>query len=190
MSRQERWDSLAFHGMTLWLTGLSGSGKSTIAHELSRQLVQDGIFSYVLDADNVRHGLNNDLGFSDADRTENVRRVAEAARLFADSGAVTIVPIISPFATGREHARNIHTEDGLTFLEVFVAASLETCEERDTKGLYAKVRSGDMKGLSGVDAPYEAPTSPDIVVGDNEQSVEASVAILRSAVMARIEIGR
>ena len=190
MSRQELWDSLAFHGMTLWLTGLSGSGKSTIAHELSRQLVQDGIFSYVLDADNVRHGLNNDLGFSDADRTENVRRVAEAARLFADSGAVTIVPIISPFATGREHARNIHTEDGLTFLEVFVAASLETCEERDTKGLYAKVRSGDMKGLSGVDAPYEAPTSPDIVVGDNEQSVEASVAILRSAVMARIEIGR
>jgi bifunctional enzyme CysN/CysC len=190
MSRQERWDSLAFHGMTLWLTGLSGSGKSTIAHELSRQLVEDGIYSYVLDADNVRHGLNNDLGFSDADRMENVRRIAETARLFADSGAVTIVPIISPFASGREHARNIHTQDGLSFLEVFVATSLETCEERDTKGLYAKVRAGSMQGLSGVDAPYEPPASPDIVVGDNDQSIDASVAILRNAVMARYEIGR
>ena len=190
MSRQERWDSLAFHGMTLWLTGLSGSGKSTIAHELSRQLVEDGIYSYVLDADNVRHGLNNDLGFTDSDRTENVRRIAETARLFADSGAVTIVPIISPFASGREHARNIHTQDGLSFLEVFVATSLETCEERDTKGLYAKVRAGSMQGLSGVDAPYEPPASPDIVVGDNDQSIDASVAILRNAVMARYEIGR
>jgi bifunctional enzyme CysN/CysC len=190
MTRQERWDSLAFHGMTLWLTGLSGSGKSTIAHELSRQLVSDGVFAYVLDADNVRHGLTNDLGFSDTDRTENVRRVAETAKLFADSGAVTIVPIISPFASGREHARSVHAQDGIMFLEVFVATSLESCESRDPKGLYAKVRNGAMTDLSGVDAPYEAPTSPDIVVGDNDQSVEGSVAILRNAVMARFEIGR
>ena len=178
-------DRLAAHGMvgmTLWLTGLSGSGKSTIAHALDAHLTSVGIYSYVLDADNLRHGLNGDLGFSDDDRRENVRRIGEVARLFADAGAVTIVPVISPFTASRNAVRAAHHSTGIPFVEVFVDTPLVVCAERDPKGLYAKQRSGEMTGLSGVDAPYEAPTTPEVILGRNGESVETAVEILASIV--------
>ena len=127
VSRETLWSAHDFHGMTIWLTGLSGSGKSTIAHELARVLTANGKFAYVLDADNLRHGINSNLGFANEDRAENVRRMAEVAKLFADAGAVTIVPIISPFASGRQFARLIHETNDLEFIEVYVATSLDTC---------------------------------------------------------------
>jgi bifunctional enzyme CysN/CysC len=175
VTRDARWAALGQSGLTIWLTGLSGSGKSTIAHAVAERLNESGSLAYVLDADNLRHGLNADLGFDDAARRENVRRVAEVARLFADAGAVTLVPIISPFAEGRNHARAIHEHDGLRFSEVHVATPLTECERRDTKGLYARVRSGDMTGLSGVDAPYEAPTAPDLVLDTAALDLDACV---------------
>jgi bifunctional enzyme CysN/CysC len=169
-------------GMTLWLTGLSGSGKSTIAHALDAHLTSVGIYSYVLDADNVRHGLNSDLGFSDDDRRENVRRMGHVAQLFAEAGAVTIVPIISPFRASRETVRASHHVAKLPFVEVFVDTPLVVCAERDPKGLYAKQLAGEMSGLSGVDAPYEAPTTPEVILGRASESVETSVEILASIV--------
>lgn len=180
VSRDTRTQRFGLSGMTMWLTGLSGSGKSTVAHELARQLTGEGVLCYVLDADNLRHGLNADLGFSDDDRRENVRRVGEVAALMADVGIVAIVPIISPFLDGRNAVRQIHAERGLPFAEVFMATPLAECENRDPKGLYRKVRAGEMSGLSGVDAPYEAPVTPDIVLGGAGESVEQCVEVLRA----------
>lgn len=182
MSRSQRWQTHNLKGMTLWLTGLSGSGKSTIAHALAERLNTEGTLTYVLDADNLRHGLNADLGFDDDDRRENVRRVAEVAKLFADAGAVTLVPIISPFANGRNFARSVHDQASLAFAEVYVSTSAAECERRDTKGLYAKVRNGEMSGLSGVDAPYEPPTSPELVVDTAVFTVEQCVDLLQTLV--------
>lgn len=173
--REARWSRHHLHGATLWLTGLSGSGKSTIADGVARHLLDASVVAYVLDADNLRLGLNSNLGYSDVDRSENVRRVGEVARLFADAGVVAIVPIISPFAADRSRVRAAHDAAGLGFLEVHVATSLAECERRDTKGLYKKVRAGVIKGVSGVDAPYEPPTSPDLVVGAEDESVTDSV---------------
>lgn len=190
VGREQLWNRHGFHGMTLWLTGLSGSGKSTIAHELARQLTELGKFAYVLDADNVRHGLNSDLGFTDDDRAENVRRMAEVAKLFASAGAITLVPIISPFASGRQFARLIHASENLEFIEVFVATPLQECERRDTKGLYAQVKSGANIGLSGVNAPYEPPTSPEFTLCQNGESLDTSVATLMQEVMQRCEMKR
>jgi adenylyl-sulfate kinase len=178
VARDARWERLGVRGGTVWLTGLSGSGKSTIGHALDTRLTSGGVPATVLDADNLRHGLNVDLGFSDADRTENVRRTAEVARLFADAGTLAIVPIISPFADGRDAARAIHHRDGLDFWEVWVSTPLDECERRDTKGLYAKARAGDLRGLSGLDAPYEPPAHPDLVVGRGETVEEAVLALL------------
>ena len=190
VSREQLWGAHQFHGMTIWLTGLSGSGKSTIAHELARKLTELGKFAYVLDADNVRHGLNSNLGFSDDDRAENVRRMAEVAKLFAGAGAITIVPIISPFATGRQFARLIHTADNLEFVEVHVATSLADCEDRDTKGLYAQVKAGANIGLSGVNAPYEAPTAPEFVLCLNGESLDQCVETLLRDVLLRCGMKR
>lgn len=175
VSRSQRWAHHHVRGATVWLTGLSGSGKSTIADAVSRELLQASVIAYVLDADNLRHGLNANLGYSDADRSENVRRVGEVARLFADAGVVAVVPIISPFAADRARVRIAHEGAGLDFVEIHVATTLAECERRDTKGLYAKVRSGEMRGVSGVDAPYEAPVSPDLVVARDGESVTESV---------------
>ncbi|MGH9262175.1 MAG: adenylyl-sulfate kinase [Acidimicrobiales bacterium] len=151
-----------FLGATVWFTGLSGSGKSTVAVEVERSLVAAGRAAYLLDGDNVRHGLNADLGFSAADRTENIRRIGEVARLFADAGVVALVPVISPYRADRDRARAIHEAVGLPFVEVFVDTPLEVCEARDPKGLYAKARAGEITGFTGVDDPYEAPVEPDL----------------------------
>ncbi|MCX6532401.1 MAG: adenylyl-sulfate kinase [Actinobacteria bacterium] len=185
VTRSQRWNKHGLAGATVWLTGLSGSGKSTIATELARELLNTSRLAYILDADNIRHGLNSDLGYSDPDRTENIRRMAEVACLFADSGTVAIVPIISPFMASREHARKLHTDKNLQFIEVHVATPIDECERRDTKGLYAKVRSGQMTGLSGVDSPYEAPKSPDVVVGLDNQTLQESVRFILKKLQAR-----
>jgi adenylyl-sulfate kinase len=177
--RGERWGAVGVRGLTVWLTGLSGSGKSTIAAAVSERLAARGVLTYTLDGDNLRHGLNGDLGFSATDRAENVRRVAEVARLFADAGVVALVPVISPYRAGREHARALHAAAGLTFVEVFVDAPVDVCEARDPKGLYAKARAGEITGFTGVDDPYEPPTEPEIVIETATTSVDdATTAIL------------
>ncbi len=147
-------------GATLWLTGLSGSGKSTVAHLAEHLLHARGCSTYVLDGDNVRHGLNGDLGFSPEDRKENVRRVAEVARLFVDAGLLVLVAFISPYREDRARARAMHAPGD--FVEVFVDAPLATCEQRDPKGLYARARRGEIRGFTGLDAPYEPPDSPEV----------------------------
>jgi bifunctional enzyme CysN/CysC len=151
-----------FAGATVWFTGLSGSGKSTVAVEVERAVVAAGRAAYLLDGDNVRHGLNADLGFSAADRAENIRRISEVARLFADAGVVALVPVISPYRADRDRARAIHEAVGLRFVEVFVDTPLEVCEARDPKGLYVKARAGEIRGFTGIDDPYEAPEHPDL----------------------------
>ena len=151
-----------FAGATVWFTGLSGSGKSSVAVEVERAVVAAGRAAYLLDGDNVRHGLNADLGFTAADRTENIRRIGEVARLFADAGVVALVPVISPYRADRDRARAIHEAVGLRFVEVFVDTPLAVCEARDPKGLYVKARAGEIRGFTGIDDPYEAPEHPDL----------------------------
>lgn len=148
--------------MTIWLTGLSGSGKSTLAREVESQLVDAGRAAYVLDGDNLRHGLNADLGFGQAARDENVRRTAEVARLFADAGVVVVVALVSPYRAARAAARALHVDAGLAFIEVHVDTPLDECRRRDPKGLYAAHDAGELAGLTGVDDPYEPPLAPDL----------------------------
>ncbi|MFW0789146.1 adenylyl-sulfate kinase [Gordonia sp. CPCC 205333] len=168
-------------GATLWLTGLSGSGKSSLAIELERRLVAEGRPSYLMDGDNLRHGLNSDLGFGDDDRRENIRRTSEVASLFADSGAVAIVSLISPFAAERQRAREIHAERGLPFFEIFVDTPLAECERRDPKGLYAKARRGEITQFTGIDSPYERPLTPEAVVTPADGTpAEVADAMLRN----------
>ncbi len=181
VSRTERQTITGGPGMTIWLTGLSGSGKSTIAARAEKQLVALGKGAYTLDGDNLRHGLNGDLGFSAADRTENVRRVGEVARLMADAGLVVLVPVISPYREDRDAVRAAHEAADILFAEVHVATSVEECERRDPKGLYAKARSGEITGFTGIDDPYEAPIQPDQVVGTGEpltESVELVIGVV------------
>jgi bifunctional enzyme CysN/CysC len=165
-----------FRGATIWLTGLSGSGKSTVAVELERTLVAQGRPAYILDGDNLRHGLNADLGFTDEDRAENVRRVGEVARLMADAGVVALVPVISPFRAGRDGVRAMHEAAEVPFLEVFVDTPIEVCEQRDPKGLYAKARAGEITGFTGIDSPYEAPVAPELVVTPEDGTPEQQAA--------------
>jgi adenylyl-sulfate kinase len=162
VSREQRWSRHGLQGATIWFTGLSGSGKSTIANALAERLLTAGRPAYLLDGDNIRHGLNADLGFASEDRTENVRRIAEVARLMADAGLVVLVPVISPYRVDRERARAMHVAAGLAFVEVFVDTPLELCEARDPKGLYAKARAGQLVGMTGIDDPYEAPVAPEL----------------------------
>ena len=178
-SRDDRRLVTGTRGATVWLTGLSGSGKSTIAVELLQMLVDRGLAAYSLDGDNLRHGLNGDLGFSADDRAENIRRVGEVARLFADAGLVAVVPVISPYRAGRDHARRIHDDAGLEFVEVYVDTPIEVCEARDAKGLYAKARAGELTGFTGIDDPYEAPEHADLVIaGDRTSPGDAAAAIV------------
>ncbi len=166
-------------GATVWLTGLSGSGKSTIAVELERQLVAAGRPAYRLDGDNLRHGLNADLGFTDDDRRENIRRVAQVASLFADAGLIAIVSVISPFADQREQARGVHTTAGLDFHEIFVDTPLEVCESRDPKGLYAKARAGQLPEFTGIDSPYERPEHAELVITPEHGAPTEIAALIR-----------
>jgi len=184
VTRAERWRTRDVHGATVWFTGLSGSGKSTIASAVAVDLTARGVLSYTLDGDNLRHGLNGDLGFSADARTENVRRVAEVARLFADAGVVALVPLISPYRAGREQARTLHDAAGLTFLEVFVDAPLDVCEARDPKGLYAKARAGELQGFTGIDDPYEAPAAADLVLPAAEISPHDGAAAVMELLVA------
>ena len=160
LTRQARWESLGHAGATIWFTGLPGAGKSTIAGAVEERLVEAGRPAFLLDGDNLRHGLNGDLGFDEDARCENVRRTAHVARLFAEAGTVALVSLVSPSLTDRKAAEMLHAAHELHFIEVFVDAPLEVCEERDPKGLYARARAGDLPGLTGVGAPYEAPTRP------------------------------
>jgi bifunctional enzyme CysN/CysC len=178
LTREERWKPFNLNGATVWLTGLSGSGKSTIAAALERRLVEAGRPAYLLDGDNLRHGLNGDLGFDRAARDENVRRVAHVARLIADAGLVAIAPLISPYAEGRARARQVHSEAGLSFLEVYVRTPIEECERRDPKGLYAKARAGELTGFTGIDDPYEEPESADIVIPGDTMGVDEAAELI------------
>lgn len=165
-------------GATIWLTGLSGSGKSTIAHLVERRLIDLERAAYVLDGDNLRHGLNGDLGFSAEDRSENVRRVGEVARLLADAGLVALVPVIAPYRADRARIRQIHEDSGLPFLEVFVDTPLEVCEERDPKGLYRRARAGEIAGFTGIDDPYEEPEEPDLRIDTSRLDVEEAAGLV------------
>lgn len=165
ISREEKWKNIGHKGITLWMTGLSGSGKSTVSVALERALVQKqpkSYFVYRLDGDNLRFGLNRDLGFAPEDRKENVRRVSEVAKLFTEAGAIVIAGLISPYAADREYAREVHFNASLPFMEVFIDAPLSVVEDRDPKGLYKKAREGKIKGFTGIDAPYERPEHPDV----------------------------
>jgi adenylylsulfate kinase len=164
VTRDVRAALLKQKGATLWFTGLSGSGKSTIAFTLEHALVQRGRLAYVLDGDNVRHGLNKNLGFSAADREENIRRIGEVAKLFADAGVLTMASFISPYRKDRDVVRALHVEAKVPFIEVHLATPIETCEQRDPKGLYKKARAGQLKGFTGIDDPYEAPLQAEITI--------------------------
>ncbi len=176
----------AHRGAVVWLTGLSGAGKSTIAQALEGELFARGMHTYVLDGDNIRHGLNSNLGFSPEDRVENIRRVSEVAKLLADSGAVAITAFISPYRADRRRAREIALEAKADFIEVFVDAPLQVCEERDPKQLYKKARAGQIREFTGIDAPYEAPEDAEITVRTAEQSVEESVAVILEELLPRL----
>ena len=176
ITRTQRANQKSQHPCLLWFTGLSGSGKSTIANALDVALHNRGYHTFLLDGDNVRHGLNKDLGFNEEDRVENIRRIGEVSKLFTDAGLIVLSAFISPFASDRLLVRNLFPEG--EFIEVFMNTPLDVCEERDPKGLYRKARAGDIKNFTGIDSPYEAPDRPDISLDTGEHSVEACVESL------------
>ena len=175
VTRQEREHALGQKGVTVWMTGLSASGKSTIAVALEQVLLQRGRAAYRLDGDNIRFGLNKNLGFSAEDRTENIRRIGEVAKLFNDAGIITLTSFISPYRKDRDLARKLHDDAKLAFIEVYVDCPLGEAEKRDPKGLYKKARAGELKGFTGIDDPYEAPESPELSLRTDQLSVEESV---------------
>src|SRR5271170_2602084 len=162
LTRTDRWDTLGTRGATVWFTGLSGSGKSTLAGAVEERLVASGRSAYRLDGDNIRSGLNIDLDFTPEGRDENVRRVAEVALLFADAGLIALAALISPYAQGRRRARALHEEAGVRFIEVYVATPVSVCAQRDPKGFYKRASEGEITSFTGLDHPYEPPTSPDL----------------------------
>jgi bifunctional enzyme CysN/CysC len=187
MPRRRRWGALGLRGATVWLTGLPASGKSTVAEALERRLVDAGRPAYLLDGENVRHLLSANLGFSPADRTEHVRRVAQAARMLADAGLVAVVALVSPSADDRAGARELHEQVDLDFIEAWVDTPLEECEKRDQSGLYARARAGELPGFTGIDAPYEAPERPDVLVHPSHETIDAAVERLLARLDAPAE---
>jgi adenylyl-sulfate kinase len=181
-TRAERWAATGMHGATIWMTGLPASGKSTLAAAVERRLVEDGRAAYRIDGDNLRHGLNGDLGFDRASRDENVRRAGEVARLMADAGLIVVVSLISPYEDHRRAVRAIHDEHDLAFVEVWVSTPLEECERRDPKGLYARARRGELKGMTGIDDPYEPPSAPELELrpAEHPDAVEQVISALQT----------
>ena len=185
ISREQREKILGHKGATLWFTGLSGSGKSTVAVELEGSLHEMGVLSYRLDGDNVRMGINRNLGFSAEDRTENIRRIGEVAKLFVDAGQIALSSFISPYRADRNQVRALHEEAGMEFIEIFVDCSLQEAEARDPKGLYKKARAGEIKNFTGIDDPYEAPQHPEIHLHSDRQSLAEEVAQILSVLRER-----
>jgi adenylylsulfate kinase len=178
VTRQRRNKLNNHRSIVLWFTGLSGSGKSTLAHALEEKLFQKGCRTFVLDGDNVRHGLNSNLDFSDHGRTENIRRISEVSKLMLESGLIVMTAFISPFIKDRDEARQLISSDD--FIEIYCNASLETCESRDVKGLYKKARAGEITNYTGIDSPYEAPENPELTIDTDNQSLEGSVSTILS----------
>ena len=174
VTRQRRNKLNDHHSVVLWFTGLSGSGKSTLAHALEEKLFQKGCRTFVLDGDNVRHGLNSNLDFSEKGRTENIRRISEVSKLMMESGLIVMAAFISPFNKDREEARKIISN--YDFIEIYCKATLETCEARDVKGLYKRARAGEIKNYTGINSPYEKPENPEIVIDTDQQSLEESIS--------------
>jgi bifunctional enzyme CysN/CysC len=189
MTRERRWLELGHGGATLWFTGLPGAGKSTVASAVEERLVELRRPAFLLDGDNLRHGLNGDLGFDELARAENVRRTAHVARLLAESGTVALVSLVSPYEADRQTAAALHAADDLEFIEIFVDAPLELCEQRDPKGLYKRARAGELAGMTGVGAPYEPPANPDLVLGSGGETVEQEVARVMELLAARGILG-
>ena len=185
ITRKERGDLLGHGGATLWFTGLSGSGKSTVAVALEGVLHDMGVLCYRLDGDNVRFGINKNLGFSAEDRTENIRRIGEISKLFVDTGVISLSSFISPYRADRDQVRALHEEAGMDFIEIFVDCSLAAAEERDPKGLYKKARAGEIKNFTGIDDPYEEPTKPEIHLHSDQQSLAEEVQIILTALKER-----
>jgi adenylylsulfate kinase len=176
VTRQRRNKLNNHRSIVLWFTGLSGSGKSTLAHSLEEKLFQRGCSTFVLDGDNVRHGLNSNLDFSEAGRTENIRRISEVSKLMLESGLIVMTAFISPFSKDRNEARKLITSDD--FIEIYCKASLEKCESRDVKGLYKRARTGEIKNYTGIDSPYEAPKKPELIIDTDNQNLEDSVSTI------------
>ena len=176
VTRQRRNKLNGHRSVVLWFTGLSGSGKSTLAHALEEKLFQKGCRTFVLDGDNVRHGLNSNLDFSEAGRAENIRRISEVSKLMLEAGLIVMTAFISPINKDRNEARGLISNDN--FIEIYCKASIETCEARDVKGFYKLARSGKIKNYTGIDSPYEAPENPDLIIDTDNQSIEESVSII------------
>ena len=182
---QQRRNKLNNHkSVVLWFTGLSGSGKSTLAHALEEKLFNMGFRTFVLDGDNVRHGLNSNLGFSEADRSENIRRISEVSKLMLEAGLIVMTAFISPFKEDRNEARALIAKDN--FIEIYCKASMETCEKRDVKGLYKKARAGEIKNYTGIDSPYEAPVNPELIIDTDQETLDYSVSKIMNYLEANI----
>jgi adenylylsulfate kinase len=181
VNREDRAQLLGQKGATIWFTGLSGSGKSTVAVALEQALLKEGKLAYRLDGDNVRMGLNKNLGFSAEDRAENIRRIGEASKLFADAGILCLNSFISPYVADRDIVRHLHRQGGLAFIEVFVDVSLTEAEKRDPKGLYKKARAGEIKNFTGIDDPYEAPVNPEIHLRTDQMTLDEEVDMILTA---------
>ena len=188
VTKQQREHLLHQHACLIWFTGLSGSGKSTLAVQLEAQLHAKGFKTYLLDGDNIRTGLNKDLSFTDEGRVENIRRIGEVSKLLLDAGIIVLSAFISPFKADREQVRSIVGAEN--YLEVFVDAPLEVCEQRDVKGLYKKARAGEVKNFTGIDSPYEPPENPDIVLQTHKLSIEESIQILQQGILSKISVNQ
>ena len=185
VTHEQRQQMLGQKGVTLWFTGLSGSGKSTVAVALEKALIERGKLAYRLDGDNIRMGINKNLGFSAEDRTENIRRIGEISKLFVDSGLIVLSSFISPYRSDRDQVRKLHEDSDFPYIEIFVDCSLEEAEKRDPKGLYKKARAGEIKGFTGIDDPYEEPLNPDIHLHTDEMSLDEEVDLLINELIDR-----
>lgn len=188
VTQAHRWARSGHKGCIVWFTGLSGSGKSTISRAVERQLFERGLHPFVLDGDNLRHGLNSNLGFSPEDRTENIRRAAEVGGLLASAGHVTLIALIAPSRRDRMLARSLALQSGCQFMEVFVDAPLAVCEERDPKNLYRRARAGEIRGFTGIDAPYEVPENPDVHLPTGELGIDECVALVTEKLLPLLRL--